>query len=79
MIAISLIGGLESKPRWAWNLRGLIIIGFSAASLYIYNSVKAIKDYNLSISRSFLYVTAFFIVIIALVFQIISLINHLVI
>jgi hypothetical protein len=71
MVAISLIGGLEAKPRWAWNLRGLIIIGFSAASLYIYNSVKAIKDYKLSISRSLLYVTAFFIVVITLVIQII--------
>ena len=72
MVAISLIGGLETKPRWAWNLRGLIIIGFSAASLYIYNAVKALKDYNLSISRSLLYMTTFFIVIITLVIQIMA-------
>lgn len=72
MVAISLIGGLEAKPRWAWNLRGLIIIGFSAASLYIYNAVKAIKDYKLSISRNLLYMTAFFIVAITLVIQIIA-------
>ena len=72
MVAISLIGGLETKPRWAWNLRGLIIIGFLAASLYIYNSVKALKDYQLSMSRSFLSVISFFIVFITLVIQIIS-------
>ena len=71
MLAISLMGGLETKPRWAWNLRGLIIIGFLAASLYTYNSVKAIKDYKLSISRSFLSVISFFMVFITLVIQII--------
>jgi hypothetical protein len=43
-----------------------------AASLYIYNSVKALKDYKLSISRSLLYVIAFFIVVITLVIQIIA-------
>lgn len=72
MIAVSLIGGLKSKPLWAWNLRGLIIIVFLAASLYTYNSVKAIKDYTFDISRSFLYVIAFFIIIIVLGFQLLS-------
>ena len=71
MMAISLMGGLETKPRWAWNLRGLIIIGFLAASLYTYNSVKALKDYQLSMSRSFLSVISFIMVFITLVIQII--------
>jgi len=71
MLAISLMAGLETKPRLAWNLRGLIIIGFLAASLYIYNSVKAIKDYQLSVSRSFLPVISFFLVFITLVIQVI--------
>ena len=72
MMAISLMGGLETKPRWAWNLRGLIIIGFLAASVYIYNSVKAVKDYKLSVSRSHFAVISFFIVLLTLVIQIIS-------
>ena len=72
MVAISLMGGLEAKPRWAWNLRGLIIIAFLAASLSIYNSIKALKDYKLSMSRSLLSVIPFFIVIITIVVQIIS-------
>lgn len=72
IIAVSFIGGLESKPRWAWNLRGLIMIGFLVASLYIYNSVKDIREFKLSMSRSLLYVTAFFIVIITLGIQIFS-------
>jgi hypothetical protein len=72
MMAIPFIGGLATKPRWAWNLRGLIIIGFLVGSLYLYNSVPAINDYKLTISRSLLYVTAFFIVIITLLIQIIA-------
>jgi hypothetical protein len=72
MMAISLMGGLETKPRWAWNLRGLIIIGFLAVSLCIYNSVKALKDFKLSISRNLLAVISLFIVVITLVIQIIS-------
>lgn len=72
MIAVSLIGGLESKPRLLWNIRGLIIFAFLGASLYIYNSIKAIKDYKFNISRSFLYVIVFFIVITALILQILS-------
>lgn len=72
MAAISLMGGLEAKPRWAWNLRGLIVIGFLAAALYIYNSVKALRDYQISISRSLLSLISFFIVVITLVIQIIA-------
>jgi hypothetical protein len=72
MVAISLMGGLEAKPRWAWNLRGLIVIGFLAASLAIYNSARAHKDYQLSLSRSLLSLIAFFIVVITLTIQIIS-------
>jgi hypothetical protein len=72
MMAISLMGVLETKTRWAWNLRGLIIIGFLAASLYIYNSVKGAKDYKLSVSRSHLAVISFFLVVLILVIQIIS-------
>jgi hypothetical protein len=71
MIAVSFLGPLKSKPLWAWSFRGLIIICFLAASLYIYNSLKAIKDYTLSMSRYLLYVMTFIIVVIALVFQII--------
>jgi hypothetical protein len=72
MVAISLMGGLEAKPRWVWNLRGLVVIGFLAAVLYIYNSAKALKDYQLSISRSLLSVISFFIVVIMIVIQTIS-------
>jgi hypothetical protein len=72
IVAVSFFGGLATKPRWAWNLRGLIIIGFLTASLSIYNAVKALKEYQLSISRSLLYMTAFFIVVITLVIQIIA-------
>lgn len=72
MMAISLLGGLETKPRWVWNLRGLILIGFLATSVYIYNSVKAVKNYKLSVSRSHLAVTSFIIVLLTLVIQIIS-------
>jgi hypothetical protein len=72
MVAVSFMGGLESKPRWAWNIRGLIILGFLGASLSIYNSITAIKDYKFNISRSLLYVVAFFMVIIALDFRILS-------
>lgn len=71
-MAIPLIGGLETKPRWAWNLRGLIVIGVLAGSLYIYNTVQALKDYQLNISRSFLYIMAFFLIIITLVIQMIA-------
>jgi hypothetical protein len=71
MVAISFIGGLEAKPRWAWNLRGLIVIGFLAAALYIYNLAKALKDYHLSMSRSLLSLFSFFIVVITLFVQII--------
>ncbi len=71
MVAISLIGGLAAKPRWAWNLRGLIVIGFLAAALYIYNSAKALKYYHLSMSRGLLSLISFFIVVITLVIQII--------
>ena len=69
MLAVSLIGGLKSKPLWAWNLRGLIIIGFLAASLYTYHSVKAVKDHKINISRKFIYVIAFFIVFVTIGFQ----------
>jgi hypothetical protein len=72
MVAISMTGALATKPRWAWNLRGLIIIGCLAASLYIYNSVKALKDYKLSMSRSLLSGFSFFMVFMTLVIQIIS-------
>jgi hypothetical protein len=72
MVVISIIGAIEAKPRWAWNLRGLIVIGFLAAALYIYNSAKARKDYQLSMSRSFLSLISFFIVVITLVIQIVS-------
>jgi hypothetical protein len=72
LMAISRMGGLASKPRWAWNLRGLIIVGFLAASLYIYNSVEALKDYKLRISRSLFPVISFFIVLITISIQIIS-------
>ena len=72
MLAISLVGGLVNKPRWGWNLQGLTIIGFLAASIYIYNSIKALKDYKLRISRSLLAVLAFFIVAIMLVTHLIS-------
>jgi hypothetical protein len=72
IMAISLAGGLGNKPRWGWNLQGLAIIGFLAASIYIYHSMKALKDYQLSISRSLLAVISFFIVVIMLVTQIVS-------
>ncbi|MHB9073521.1 MAG: hypothetical protein ACYC6G_08355 [Desulfobaccales bacterium] len=72
MVAVSFIGALEAKPRWAWNLRGLIVIGFLAAALSIYNSAKALKDYHLSMSRSLLSLISFFIVAITLVIQIIA-------
>ncbi|MFA4903600.1 MAG: hypothetical protein WC600_12765 [Desulfobaccales bacterium] len=71
MLVIPLLGGLEGKPRWAWNLRALIIIGFLAASLYIYNSVKAFKEYRLNMSRSLLSVISVFMVFITLFIQII--------
>ncbi len=69
MLAVPLMGGLGTKPRWAWNLRGLILTGFLAACLYIYNSVKPLKDYQLSLSRSFLSATAFLMVCLTLVIQ----------
>lgn len=72
MVAILLMGGLETKPRLAWFLSGLIIIGFAATSLYNYNSIKYSKEYIFSISRSFFYVTAFFIVVITLFIQTIA-------
>lgn len=72
MMAISLLGGLEAKSRWAWNLQGLIVIGFLAAALYIHNSAKALKNYQLSMSRNLLSFTSFSLVVITLVIQIIS-------
>jgi hypothetical protein len=72
MVAISFMSGFETKPRLAWFLRGLIVIGFTATSLYIYNSSNAIKTYTLNIARNFLYVTAFFLVVIILFIQIIT-------
>jgi hypothetical protein len=71
MMAIALMGGLENKVRWAWNLQGLTLIGFLAASIYIYNSVKALTDYKLRISRSLLAMISFILVVIMLVIQII--------
>jgi hypothetical protein len=71
MIAISRIGILRAKPHWAWDLRGLIVIGFLAAALFIYNSAAARQDYQLKISRGLLSCSAFSLVIITLVFQII--------
>jgi len=70
IMAISLMSGLATKTRWAWNLRGLIIIGFLAASIYLYNSVKPTKDYHLRVSRSRVALISFFIVFLALVIQI---------
>ena len=72
MMAISLMGGLATKTLWAWNLRGLILIGFLAASVYLYNSVKTAKDYKLSFSRSHFALVSFIIVLLTLVIQIIS-------
>jgi hypothetical protein len=71
MMAISLMGALATNTSRAWNLRGLITIGFLAASLYIYNSIKAVKAYKLHFSRSHFAVISFFIVILTLVIQII--------
>ena len=72
LMAMPLIGGLEAKPRWVWNLRGLIVIGFLLGSLSLYNAVQALKDYKLNISRGLLYAMTFFLVIITLGIQIIS-------
>lgn len=71
MMSIPLISGLATKPRWAWNLRGLIVIGVLVGSLSLYNSTQAFKDYKFNIFRRFLYVMVFFIVIITMITQII--------
>jgi len=70
MVAIPWLAGLEAKQRWVWNLRGFILIGFLAASVYLYNAVKAAKDYHLGASRSRFAVFAGFIVLLTLGSQI---------
>jgi hypothetical protein len=72
LVAILLLSGLEAKSRWAWNLQGLLVIGFLAAALYIYNSAPALKNYQLSASRSLLSFSSFSLVVVILVIQIIS-------
>ena len=71
IIAIPLMGGLATNTRWAWNFRGLILIGFLAASLYIYNCSKATNDYKLIVSRSHFAVVSFLIVVLTVATQIV--------
>lgn len=70
LAAIPLVAGLATKTRWAWNLRGLSIIGLLAASAYLYNSVTATEVYRLQLSRTRFALTAFAAVLLALAVQI---------
>jgi hypothetical protein len=69
LAGISFLGVLAAKPRWAWNFRGLIVIGCLAAAVYLYNAVPARRDYQFNLSRGLVSAGAYLVVFVALALQ----------